>query len=113
MSNCIQNDLYIRGPIAIVDEIQTKVLSLKPSFILPPEAEDIQADPEGNTKTVKCSFETPSDPPWAWFNAAVNKYHDQGVRFFLSWCDADSIYRTAFDPMVIWSMPDSASAILI
>ena len=113
MSNCIQNDLYIRGPIAIVDEIQTKVLSLKPSFILPPEAEDIQADPEGNTKTVKCSFETPSDPPWAWFKAAVNKYHDHGVRFFLSWCDADSIYRTAFDPMVIWSMPDSASAILI
>lgn len=98
MSKCIQNDLYIRGPIALVYEIRDTVLSLKPAFVLPPESQEIQADPERDTKTVKCSFETPSDPPWEWFKAVVNKYHGQGVRFFLSWCDADSIHRTAFDP---------------
>ena len=98
MSNCIQNHLYIQGPSAIVDEIRTKVLSQRPTFILPPESGDIQADLETNTKTVRCSFETPADPPWEWFKMTVGVYHEQGVRFFLSWYDADNLHRNDFAP---------------
>ena len=94
MSNCIKNDLCIRGPIAPVDEIRTEILSWRPAFVLPPESEDIQIDLDSDLKTVRCSFETPSDAPWKWFKATVAKYHDQGVRFFLSWIDDDNLHPT-------------------
>lgn len=98
MSNCIKNELFIRGPIALVDENRSRIFSWKPAFVLPPESVDIQVDPDRDTKTVKCSFETPSDAPWDWFKATVAKYHDQGVRFFLSWIDDDNIHRSDLAP---------------
>jgi hypothetical protein len=72
-------------------------LSQKPAFIHAPEVSDIWVHPDEETATVGCMFETPSDPPWKWFKATVDEYHDQGVRFFLSWIDDDNIHRTGVE----------------
>ena len=98
MSNCISNCLYIRGSVAVVDEICTEVLAFGPAFVLPPTAEDIDSEPINGTKTACCWFESPSDAPWNWFKATVAKYHAHGVRFYLSWTDSDNLHQNDIAP---------------
>jgi hypothetical protein len=97
MSNVIQNHLYVTGPVALVDDVTKRATGIRwrgrqgePGTA---ERNDVEVVSEtAESKMVRISFEVASDAPWDWFRAQVEQYHGQGVRFFLSWYDADNIH---------------------
>ena len=96
MANIIDYYLYVKGPSAIADLIASgpfprcydkRTLSVETLS----ECDGI--------KTVAITNDSPSDAPIPWVKELVAKYHDQGVRFFMFWLDADN-WDYQSDPVV-------------
>ena len=96
MSNIIQNHLYLKGPIAPVDEVVSSILSAYqdaerdgPTAVTFALTDDVT--------TVECRFQSYADAPYEWLKKKVEEYHDAGVEFFLFWFDLDNINQNPDD----------------
>jgi hypothetical protein len=97
MANIIDYDLYLQGPAALVEQITAGPL---PRCYDSTTLKIATLSKYDGITIFKMMNDSPSDPPYEWLRELVAKYHDHGVRFFLSFIDSDNWSDPRIEPCV-------------